>query len=146
MEDADALARKCAEAMWSGDQASRQLGMRVTGVGEGWSEVTMSVREDMINGHNSIHGGIVFTLADSAFALACNSHNKASYAMSCGIDFIRPAFLGDVLTARAEEQSLTRSSGYYDVKVSNQDNKVIAHFRGRSHTRGEPLINIQEQP
>lgn len=100
----------------------------------------MTVRDDMINGHNTIHGGLVFALADSAFALACNSRNQASFAMSCHINFIRPAGVGDELTARATEESLTRSSGLYDVVVTNQGGKTIAHFHGRSFTRGEPLI------
>ncbi|HKJ17260.1 MAG TPA: hydroxyphenylacetyl-CoA thioesterase PaaI [Xanthomonadales bacterium] len=142
---AQLLAERCAEAMWNGDEASRKLGMKIISVGEGCSIVTMPVRKDMLNGHQTIHGGIIFTLADSAFAFACNSRNSTSYAMSCGIDFIRPAFLGDMLTARAEEQSLTRSSGYYEVAVTNQDNKIVAHFHGRSHTRGEPLIEHQDQ-
>lgn len=139
--NAQALAERCAEALWSGDKASQALGMRVISVGEGRSEVSMVVREDMLSGHELVHGGMVFTLADSAFALACNSRNKTSYAMSCSIDFVRPALLGDELTARAEEQSHTRSSGFYEITVTNQHGKVIAHFRGRSFTRGEPLID-----
>lgn len=142
--DADALARRCAEALWSNDKASQALGMQIISVGEGHSEVRMVVREDMLSGHELVHGGIVFTLADSAFAFACNSHNQAAYAMSCTIDFVRPAVLGDELTARAEERSHTRSSGVYEITVSNQHDKVIAHFRGRSFTRGEPLIKPEE--
>lgn len=115
--------------------------MRVIAVGEGRSEVSMVVREDMISGHDLCHGGLIFALADSAFAMACNSRNQASYAMSCTIDFVRPAVLGDELTARAREQSHTRSSGFYEITVTNQHDKVIAHFRGRSFTRGEPLID-----
>ena len=138
--DAQELAERSTDAMWSQDKASAALGMQIAKVGEGHSEVTMRVRENMINGHNMIHGGLVFALADSAFALACNSRNQASFAMSCSIDFVRPAMLGDELTARATEQSLTRNSGVYEVTVTNQDEKAIAHFRGRSFTRGEPLI------
>ena len=134
-----ALAERCAKALWSGDRASEALGMQIVSVGEGQSDVSMMVRPDMANGHALIHGGMVFTLADSAFALACNSRNQQSFAMSCSIDFIRPAMVGDVLTARAREQSHTRSSGFYEVTVTNQHDKVIAHFRGRSFTRGEPL-------
>lgn len=141
--DAQALAERCAEALWSGDRASQALGMRIVSVGEGRSEVSMVVRGDMLSGHGLVHGGMVFSLADSAFALACNSRNHISYAMSCSIDFVRPAVLGDKLTAKAQEQSLTRSSGFYEITVSNQNDKVIAHFRGRSFTRGEPLIDQQ---
>lgn len=140
-ENAQALAERCAEALWSGDNASRALGMRIVSVGEGRSEVSMVVREDMLSGHELVHGGLVFTLADSAFAFACNSRNQAAYAMSCSIDFVRPAVLGDELTARAQEQSHTRSSGFYEITVTNQHGKVIAHFRGRSFTRGEPLVD-----
>lgn len=138
--DADALAERCAEALWSGDKASQALGMKIISVGEGRSEVRMRVRDDMLSGHELVHGGMVFTLADSAFAFACNSRNKTAYAMSCTIDFVRPAVLGDELTARAQERSHTRSSGVYEITVTNQHDKVIAHFRGRSFTRGEPLI------
>lgn len=137
---AQELAERSTDAMWSQDRASAALGMNIVRVGEGISEVKMRVRDDMINGHSMIHGGLVFSLADSAFALACNSRNRASFAMSCGIDFIRPAMLGDELTAKAEEKSVTRSSGFYEVTVTNQDDKVIAHFQGRSFTHGEPLI------
>jgi acyl-CoA thioesterase len=138
------LAERSTDAMWSQDRASAMLGMRITRVGQGHSEVKMLVRDDMINGHNMIHGGLVFSLADSAFALACNSRNKASFAMSCNINFIRPAMLGDELTAIAKEKSVTRSSGYYEVTVTNQDSKVIAHFGGRSFTHGDPLIGLNE--
>lgn len=144
--DAQALAERCAEALWSGDKASQALGMKILSVGEGRSEVTMVVREDMLSGHELVHGGMVFTLADSAFALACNSRNQTSYAMSCSIDFVRPAVLGDELTAKAEERSHTRSSGFYEITVTNQHGKVIAHFRGRSYTRGEPLIDQEREP
>ena len=142
--DPQELAVRSTSAMWSKDRASAALGMHIVSVNEGRSEVTMKVREDMINGHNMIHGGLVFSLADSAFALACNSRNKASFAMSCNVDFIRPAVLGDTLTAVAEEKSVTRSSGYYEVTVTNQNDKIIAHFGGRSFSHGEPMIETEE--
>jgi len=138
------LTERCAEAMWSGDAAARSAGMQLLSAGEGCAEVSMVVREDMLSGFNLVHGGAVFTLADTAFSLACNSRNLKSFAMSCSIDFVRPAMLRDELTARAREQSHTRSSGFYEITVTNQHDKVIAHFRGRSFTRGEPLIDSQE--
>ena len=132
--------------MWSGDEVSRSLGMRLVSVGPGRAEVSMTVREDMLTHFRLVHGGLVFTLADTAFSLACNSRNLTSYAMSCSIDFVRPAVPGDQLTALAEEQSHTRSSGFYQITVTNQVGKEIAHFRGRSYTRGEPLLDAQEEP
>ena len=145
-DDAQALAERCAAALWSGDKASQALGLRLLRCGEGWSEVSMIIREDMLSGHELVHGGMVFTLADTAFAIACNSRNQAAFAMSCHIDFVRPATLGDELTARAVEQSHTRSSGFYHISVTNQHGKVIAHFGGRSYTRGKPLIDDQDGP
>lgn len=143
-DTARALAERCGEAMWSGDEASRALGMQLVSVGPGEAEVSMVVRADMVTSFKMVHGGVVFTLADTAFSLACNSRNMTSYAMSCSIDFVRPAVPGDELTARAKEQSHTRSSGYYEITVTNQHEKVIAHFRGRSFTRGEPLLDNRE--
>jgi len=134
------LAWRCAKALWSQDNASKALGMEIADMAPGKSQVTMRVRDDMVNGHLICHGGLIFTLADSAFAFACNSRNLCSLAMNCVIDYVRPAVLGDVLTAQAQEWSTTRSGGVFDVTVTRQDGKIIAHFRGRSATRGEPLI------
>ena len=144
MTDPQTIAERCAQAMWPGDQASAALGLQLVRVGEGSSEVTMPVRQDMLNGHHTIHGGIVFLLADSAFSLACNSRNQVSFAMSCSIDYVRPAKAGDVLTATASEQSHTRRSGFYQVTVTNQNQKIVAHFQGRSFTDGNPLVEDQE--
>ncbi len=114
--------------------------MEIVEVTAGRAEVNMAVREDMVNGHQICHGGLIFTLADSAFAFACNSRNESSVAMNCAIDFVRPALLGDVLTAVAEERSLTRRTGLFDVTVTQQGGKVVAHLRGRSSSLGKPLI------
>jgi len=107
--------------------------MRLVSVGPGRAELTMSVREDMLNGHEICHGGFIFTLADSAFAFACNSYNLTTVASGCSIDFIAPARQGDVLVARAEEQSVSGRTGVYDIVVTNTRGERIALFRGKSY-------------
>ncbi|MEM8496820.1 MAG: hydroxyphenylacetyl-CoA thioesterase PaaI [Pseudomonadota bacterium] len=136
----DELAAKCADAMWSTDKASQGLGMSIQAMGEGRSELTMTVIDSMVNGHNICHGGFIFTLADSAFAFACNSHNQIAVAAGCTIDFLRPASLGDVLTANAEAVHQGQRSGIYDITVTNQHGKLMATMRGRSaRTQGQLL-------
>ncbi len=132
MSDADALATRVADAMFARDRASRALGMRIVRVGPGHAELAMTVRNDMVNGHAICHGGLVFTLADSAFAFACNSYNFNTVANGCTIEFLAPAHEGDVLTAVAHERSQVGRNGIYDVEVRNQDGVTIAHFRGKS--------------
>ncbi|MBR9910065.1 MAG: hydroxyphenylacetyl-CoA thioesterase PaaI [Gammaproteobacteria bacterium] len=138
--DAETLARKCVEVMMAEDSASRALGMQVIATGECRAEVSMTVREDMVNGHSMCHGGMIFTLADTAFAFACNSQNQAAVAASCTIDYLRPAQLGDVLTAVAEAVHQGGRSGLYDVIISNQEQAIVAHFRGRSARISRPVI------
>ncbi len=128
------LAERCAEAMWRDDQASQALGMSLDAVGPGTATLSMTVTDSMINGHEICHGGLIFTLADSAFAFACNAYNKVTVAQHCSVTFLAPAKLGDRLTARAEERSLNGRSGIYDIRVDNQDGKAIAEFRGHSRT------------
>lgn len=106
--------------------------MRIIEVRPGYAELKMMVREDMLNGHTMCHGGFIFTLADSAFAFACNSYGIATVAAGAVIDFLLPAFAGDELTAQAVEQTLAGRSGVYDVAVSNQKGQRVALFRGRS--------------
>jgi len=132
MSDADALATRVADAMFARDRASRALGMRIVRIGPGHAELAMTVRNDMVNGHALCHGGLVFTLADSAFAFACNSYNFNTVANGCTIEFLAPAHEGDVLTAVAHERSQVGRNGIYDVEVRNQDGVTIAHFRGKS--------------
>ena len=132
MSDADALATRVADAMFARDRASRALGMRIVRIGPGHAELAMTVRNDMVNGHALCHGGLVFTLADSAFAFACNSYNVNTVANGCTIEFLAPAHEGDVLTAVAHERSQVGRNGIYDVEVRNQDGVTIAHFRGKS--------------
>lgn len=131
--DAQATAERAAAAMWARDRASSGLGMRIVAVGPGHAELSMTVREDMLNGHDICHGGFIFTLADSAFAFACNSYNLTTVASGCSIDFVAPARLGDVLIARAQEQSMSGRTGVYDIVVSTAQGGRIALFRGRSY-------------
>ena len=131
----DDIARACAEAMWKEDGASQGLGMQIVDVKAGQATLSMTVRPDMVNGHQMAHGGFIFTLADSAFAFACNSHNQKSVAAQGDITFIKPGKLGDVLVATAREISRSGRSGIYDVRVT-ADSEVIAEFRGHSRTIG----------
>jgi len=135
----DDLARACADAMWKGDQASRALGMAIVEIKCGQATLAMTVRPEMVNGHNIAHGGFIFTLADSAFAFACNSHNERAVAAQGSITFIRPGKLGDRLIATAREVSKSGRSGIYDVRVTAAD-VVIAEFRGHSRTIGGTLV------
>ncbi len=132
-EDAQALAERVAEAMWARDDASRRLGMRIVEVAPGRATLTMTVRADMLNGHAICHGGFIFTLADSAFAFACNSYNLSTVASGCAIEFLAPARDGDMLTATAQERSVAGRTGVYDIDVANQRGETIALFRGKSY-------------
>jgi acyl-CoA thioesterase len=128
-----ALAAKVGEAMLAADRATREF-MRIELVScePGRAVLRMAVREAMLNGHDICHGGLIFTLADSTFAYACNSRNKATVASGCSIEFLKPARVGDVLTCEGVEQVLQGRHGVYDMKVSNQRGEVVATFRGRS--------------
>lgn len=130
---AQALAEQTARVMYAQDQASRMLGMSIAAVRPGYARLTMRVREDMVNGHRICHGGLIFTLADSAFAFACNSYNLVTVASSGSIEFLRPGALGDELTAEAREVTRGRRTGIYDIVVTNQTGARVALFRGRSH-------------
>jgi acyl-CoA thioesterase len=125
-------AERATTSLFERDRASQALGMRITGVGPGWARVVMSVRADMVNGHAVCHGGIVFALADSAFAFACNSHNESTVAAAAAIDFLAAAREGDELTAEAHEIWRSRRNGIYEISVCNQRGERIALFRGRS--------------
>ena len=127
--------------MLRNDRATTALGMRVGGVQPGAATLTMTVRDDMLNGHDICHGGLIATLADSAFAFACNSHGELTVASGFAIDLLAPGRLGDVLTARCTEVSKAGRTGVYDVDVTNQRGERIAVFRGRSHTmKGKPAV------
>jgi acyl-CoA thioesterase len=137
--DAQALAKACADAMWAGDRASQELGMELLAVGPGTATIAMEVRADMVNGHDLCHGGFVATLADSAFAFACNSRGTVTVAAGFTVDLLEPARLGDRLVAEAREVSLRGRSGVYDVTV-RRDDMVVAEFRGRSRSLGRPVL------
>ena len=130
---AQVLAESVAASMYARDTASKSLGMRIVHVEPGFSELTMTVRADMLNGHAICHGGLIFTLADSAFAFACNSYNLSTVASGCAIEFIAPAREGDMLTARARERQLAGRTGVYDVEVANGRGEMVALFRGKSY-------------
>ncbi|MGN6686856.1 MAG: hydroxyphenylacetyl-CoA thioesterase PaaI [Actinomycetales bacterium] len=136
------LATLAAEAMWDGDAASKALGMSLDAVTPGGAQLRMTVRPDMLNGVGTCHGGIVFSLADSAFAFACNSGNEVTVAAGCDISFLLPARLGDVLVATAVQRHRSGRNGITDVTVRREaDGQVVAEFRGRSRTLGGHLID-----
>lgn len=130
--DPQEVAERAAEAMLAADAATRGLGMSVDAIGPGYAKLSMTVREDMLNGHKTCHGGFLFSLADSAFAFGCNAYNKVTVAQGCEIDYLRPGRLNDRLTAECREQALAGRSGVYDVRITNQDGATIALFRGKS--------------
>ena len=127
-------AERAAQAMWRDDGASQWLGMEIVEVDEGRAELAMTIQPHHANGHGVCHGGITFALADSAFAFACNSRNQATLAQHNVITYIAPAKIGDRITAQAREVSLTGRNGVYDVRVINQNDQVIAEFRGLSRS------------
>ncbi len=126
------LAQAVAAKMFGLDRVSHALGMKLAEVGVGSSKMTMRVRADMLNGHGTCHGGVIFALADSTFAFACNSHNHVTVAAGCSIEYLKPAFESDVLTATGQEVALAGRSGIYDIVVQNQVGAIVAIFRGKS--------------
>ena len=131
------------DGMLKNDAATSGLGMTVREIGPGHATVTMTVRADMLNGHAICHGGFISTLADSAFAFACNSYDELTVASGFAIDFLAPARLGDLLTARCVEVSKSGRTGVYDTDVVNQREERIAIFRGRSYTlKGKPAVTL----
>jgi acyl-CoA thioesterase len=135
-EDAQRLAERAAEALFGRDTTKELLGIRILSVRPGGARVGMTVRHDMVNGHRTCHGGLIFSLADSAFAAACNSHNERNVAASASIDFLAPGLEGDELVAEASEVWRAGRAGIYEIKVTNQRGELIALFRGRSHRIG----------
>ena len=131
--DPQALAELAGKTMYERDPASQALGMTLDAIRPGFARMRMRVREDMLNGHGTCHGGYIFMLADSAFAFACNSHNFNTVGAGCTIDYLAPGRVGDVLVAEAVEQALAGKTGVYDVVVTDQDGRKIALFRGKSH-------------
>jgi acyl-CoA thioesterase len=132
--DAQSRAEKSAAAMWAADDASKWMGFAIEAVGPGTATLSMTVEKHHTNGHDICHGGVIFSLADSAFAFACNSYNKVAVAQMNTISFIAPGRLGDRLTATAREVSLRGRSGIYDVTVTREGGETVAEFRGCSRT------------
>ncbi len=138
--DPQAMARACADAMWPDDRAAQSIGISLDEVGPGHATLSMRVRDDMVNGHGTCHGGFIFALADSAFAYACNSANERAVAQHCSISFLRPAQLGHKLIAIAQERSRAGRSGVYDITVRTGDGTPVAEFRGNSRNLGEKFF------
>jgi acyl-CoA thioesterase len=140
------IAEAARDAMWAEDRASQALGMAVIAVGPGRATLRMTVRPEMCNGHHVCHGGMIFSLADSAFAFACNSHNKVTVAVNCAVAFVAPAREGDVLFAEAVERHRGRRSGIYDVTVTGAHGRLIALFRGHSvQVHGELVPGLTQR-
>jgi phenylacetic acid degradation protein PaaD len=143
--DPQLLAEQAATAMWADDAASQAMGMAIDEVRPGYARVSMAVRPDMVNGHGICHGGLVFALADSAFAFACNSHNRTTVAQACDIVYVTPARLGDHLLAEAVERTRFGRNGVYDVTVG-RNGDVIAEFRGRSREIPGNVVPTESDP
>ena len=131
--EAQALAEAVADAMWARDRAANALGIKIESVGPGVSHLSMPVRGDMVNGHHICHGGLIFSLADTAFAYACNSYNRNTVASACHIDFLAPGMEHDTLDAEAVERSQSGRTGVYDITVRNSAGGIVALFRGKSY-------------
>ncbi|HYB55075.1 MAG TPA: hydroxyphenylacetyl-CoA thioesterase PaaI [Alphaproteobacteria bacterium] len=129
---AQRLADAVGRGMYARDRAAQALGIRLVEIGPGHALTRMTVRQDMVNGHDTCHGGLIFTLADAAFGYSCNSHNRNAVAQHCTITFLKPAKLGEVLTAEATEQTLGGRNGVSDIKVTNERGELVALFRGNS--------------
>ena len=138
--DADKTARQCAERMYAADAASQALGIAISDVAPGSAIASMRVRDDMTNGHGICHGGYIFTLADTAFAFACNTYDDVTVAAGADITFLEPVSNGADLIATAVELNRRGRSGLYDVTVRTDDGAVVAEFRGRSRSLGRPLL------
>ncbi len=144
VNDGQVIAEAVRDRMFAEDAASRGLGMQVEAVGPGFSKLSMTVRPDMLNGFKTCHGGFIATLADSAFAFACNSHNEVTVASGIVVDFLAPVYEGDVLQAECHEVALTGRTGVYDITVTNQHGKTVVVMRGRSHTmKGKAVVNLK---
>jgi acyl-CoA thioesterase len=129
------------EGMFRNDRASKLLGMQIVDVNPGSATLVMTIRDDMLNGHDICHGGLITTLADSAFAFACNSYNELTVASGFSVDLLAPGRLNDVLTARCTEVSKAGRTGVYDAVITNQRGERVAVFRGRSYTmKGKPAV------
>ena len=141
--DPHAIAEAVRHGMFKDDAASKAMGMQIEDVGPGYARISMLVRPDMLNGFRICHGGLITTLADSAFAFGCNSYNEMTVASGIVVDFLAPAYEGDRLVAECHEVSRAGRTGVYDIKVTDQDGKTIMVMRGRSHTmKGKQVVQL----
>jgi acyl-CoA thioesterase len=138
--DPQAQAEAVGRAMYARDNAAHALAMTLEEIRPGYARMRMTVRPDMLNGHDLAHGGLIFTLADTTFAYACNSHNHVTVAQGATIEFLAPGKAGDVLTAEGHAQHSSGRTGVYDIKVTNQDGRTIALFRGKSFRLGTHIL------
>ncbi|MEM7404499.1 MAG: hydroxyphenylacetyl-CoA thioesterase PaaI [Pseudomonadota bacterium] len=139
-KDAEAVARTASAAMHASDHAAQHLGIAIETVAPGFARLSMTVAPYMVNGLDVCHGGFVFVLADTAMAHASNSHNQMALAANASIDWLKPGYAGDVLTAEAREQTLSGRTGLYDVRITNGAGELIALFRGKTRQMGKPLV------
>ena len=144
-ERADALARDIARTLWGLEGLSKAWGLEFDDAGAGWARCSLTLREDMLNGHGTAHGGVIFALADTAFAWACNSHNAQTVAQNASISFLSPGRLGERLTAEAREEAKEGRSGVYTVRVFGEDGRDVAVFQGLSRTVGGPVIETDKE-
>jgi acyl-CoA thioesterase len=141
MSDGQGIAERATKTLFDGDRASQMLGMTIESCAPGRATVSMRIRPDMVNGHRICHGGLIFALADSAFAFACNSYGENTVAAGAAIEFLAPGREGDVLRAIAEERWRAGKAGIYEIEVRNQRDETVALFRGRSHQIAGRLID-----
>ena len=139
-EEKDQQAAAVVNHMMAHDQFSQWLGIKVLEIREGYSKISMVIRSEMVNGFGIIHGGVTFSLADSAFAFACNNRNILSVALDTSINFIKPVHVDDELTASAKEIHNGQSTGLYHITIMNQHQHVVAEFKGLCYRTGKPLI------
>ena len=140
MTEKDTFAQQVVAHMMEQDKFSQWLGITILQIKEGYSKLQMTVREEMLNGFGIVHGGITFSLADSAFAFACNNRNNLSLALDTSINFIKAVNVGDTLIAEAKENHNGRSTGLYFITITNQNNETVAHFKGTCFRTGKTLI------
>ena len=142
MTEQDKFANKIVEHMMQLDQFSQWLGITVLEIKEGYSKIQMTIRKEMLNGFGIVHGGLPFSLADSAFAFACNNRNNLSVALDTSINFVKPTKVGDIITAEAKEIHNGRSTGLYHINLTNQKNEIVAHFKGTCFRTGKTLVTV----
>ena len=140
MEEKDLLANQVVEHLMKHDLFSQWLGIELLEIKEGYSRIKMAVRTEMVNGFGIVHGGIAFSLADSAFAFACNNRNILSVALDTSINFFKPVNVGDILTAEASEQHNGKSTGLYQIRINNQNDEEVGLFKGLCYRTGKNLI------